>query len=271
MHGDPTASAFRSFVGDTHGASVIGGFRFVRLNTLDGPPLGMSDGQLDWFEAEGREATDAEQRLVVCQHHYPFKVFEQFDGPGVERWRDTVHARRPAVVLCGHTHYGQVANDGRCVYVATRSVGDPEGGPPGYALVHLRGEELALTHRASGEAGPVLLVTWPRDALLATGPRHVIAGPAVAQCRVWSAGPLAGPVECQVDDRPWLTMADDGGGLWSVPLPGGLSKGRHGLAVRATDAAGRAGGHAVRFAADPSGRFTPAPAVYPVVEGTQFC
>ncbi len=271
VQGDVSASAFRRHVGVPHGAFAQGGFRFVRLNTQEGRPAGMSPEQVRWFGDQVAAAQASGERLVVFQHNYPYKVWETFDGPGLDGWRAVVQTRRVVAVFTGHTHYGQTANDGRNVFVATRSVGDPEGGPPGYTLAHVGGEDLAVTYRPVADDGPIVLVTHPRDKLLATGPRHVVSGPAACLVRTWSARPLAG-VEGRLDGGEPFPFEPLGPGLWRHPLPGGrLAKGEHTLAVAARDADGRAGSHGVEFMVDPTGRYTAVPAVRPVVTGTAFC
>src|SRR3712207_8945028 len=64
------------------------------------------------------------------------------------RRRHTRYWRDWSSDVCSSDLYGQVANDGRNIYVTTRSIGDPEGGSAGYAVMHLEGEDLAFTHRA---------------------------------------------------------------------------------------------------------------------------
>ena len=70
------------------------------------------------------------ERVVIFQHNYPYQIWEDFAGPGIDDWRRSRAKRRVEGIICGHTHYWQVANDGRNVHIATRSIGDPEGGPP---------------------------------------------------------------------------------------------------------------------------------------------
>jgi hypothetical protein len=57
------------------------------------------------------------------------------------------------VILAGHTHYWQIANDGRNVAIAMRSIGDPEGGPPGYALAFFHGDDFAVLYRTAEGRG----------------------------------------------------------------------------------------------------------------------
>src|SRR6266404_337736 len=72
--GAPEATRFRRFVGEPYGSTVLRGFRFVRLNTLEMPPLGFSDSQLWWLRNEFEGAHDRQERVVLFQHHYPHKV-----------------------------------------------------------------------------------------------------------------------------------------------------------------------------------------------------
>ena len=110
------------------------GFRFIRLNTQESRPVGLSAEQIDWFRGEVDSALARGERVVIFQHNYPYQIWEDFAGPGIDDWRAIVQTRRIEAIVCGHTHYWQVANDGRNVAIATRSIGDPEGGPPGYTL-----------------------------------------------------------------------------------------------------------------------------------------
>jgi len=271
IHGDPSAGRFRAHVGDPHGAFSLRGFRFVRLNTQEARPLGLSPGQVGWLRGQLDQALVAGERVVVFQHNYPYKVCETFDGPGIDEWRAVVQARRLSAVFTGHTHYGQTANDGRNVFVATRSIGDPEGGPPGYTLAFAGGTDLAVTYRSTEDAGPVVLITHPREKLLATEPRHVVCGPAPCLVRTWSFSPLAEVWGC-LDGGAAFPLEPLGPGLWGHPIPDArLCKGEHGLEVTARDLDGCEGSHGIEFLVDPTGRYTPVPAVRPVVTGTAFC
>ena len=171
---DPNATRFCLRVGKPSGSLRVPGFRFLRLNTQEARPVGLSLEQVDWFRDEVDDALAAGERVVVFQHNYPYQIWEDFAGPGIDAWRAIVQTRRIHAVITGHTHYGQIANDGRNVHVATRSIGDPEGGPPGYTVVYLHEEDLAATYRTQEDSGPLVLVTHPRDTLFCTGPAHVV-------------------------------------------------------------------------------------------------
>ena len=200
VKGDPAASTFRSHVGDPYGATSLRGFRFIRLNTQESRPLGLSPEQTHWFSGEVDRALSRGERVVVFQHNYPYQIWENFAGPGIDEWRGIVQTRPIEAVICGHTHYGQVANDGRNVLLATRSIGDPEGGPPGYTLLYFRGDDFAMTFRSVEDRGPLVMVTHPRERLLSTGPRHVVRGHDRVIVRAWSESTVAA-VRSRIDEE----------------------------------------------------------------------
>ena len=271
VKGDPGASGFRVRFGRTYGSTSLRGFRFVRLDTQQSKPMGLLPEQVEWFRAEVDAALDAGERPVIFQHNYPFQVWENFDGPGVDDWRGIVQTRRVVGLLCGHTHYWQVANDGRNASVAVRSIGDPEGGPPGYLVGHLGGEDFAIGYRSIEDRGPFILVTHPREAILATSPAHVVSGRDRVEARVWSIEGISS-VLGRVDDGDWFELESGPAGRWTAPLSGQMpAKGRHRLEVRALDDRGLEGDRTIDFLVDPTGRYTAVPAAVPVVEQTAFC
>lgn len=270
-HHDPACYAYQKNVGETYLAFTVRGYRFICLNTMQFRPLGMSDEQVIWFRYEVDAAVARGERIVVFQHHYPFQVWEDFDGPGIARWRETMQTRPITALFSGHTHYGQIANDGHHVYVATRSIGDPEGGPAGYAIVYLDGEDLALTYRSMDAKGPVTLITHPRRTILATKPAHIVPGPIEARVRAWSKANFIS-ARARIDDGDWQNLQDRGDMEWSFAIRGdNLAKGEHTLEVHLTNAENEEGSDRITFACDLSGRYNPYPMVDPVVRETKFC
>lgn len=268
---DPRAERFQDYVGKTFGAFSLHRCRFVRLNTLQPPPLGLSAEQLSWFHDELASAAIHDEQVVVFQHHYPFKVFEQYDGPGIDAWRQLIATRPIAAIFSGHTHYGQIANDGRNVYITTRSIGDPEGGPPGYTLAHVEGDDLGVTYRSAEDRGPIALITHPRDLLLARGPKHIVSGPDRLRVATWSSVPLR-DVLGRIDGGNWFRLYLKADAIWEHPLDADrLAKGEHALEVIAVDTDGGQGGDRIHVLVDPTGRYTPVPSVRPQVKGTAFC
>jgi Icc protein len=270
-HHDPGCHGYQKNIGETYLAYSVNGYRFICLNTMQFRPLGLTDQQVLWFRYEVDAALARGERVVVFQHHYPFQVWEDFDGPGIARWREIVQTRPITGLFAGHTHYGQIANDGRNVYVATRSIGDPEGGPAGYAVVYLDGEDFSLTYRSMEDTGPVVLITHPRRVILATKPAHIVPGPDEARVHAWSKSNFIS-AKARIDGGEWKNLQDRGDMEWSFPIPGDtLAKGEHTLEVRLTNADNEEGSDRITFASDLSGRFNPYPMVEPVVRETKFC
>lgn len=271
-HHDPGCYAYQARLGETYHAFTVGDYRFICLNTNQCRPLGMSDEQVIWFRYEVDAALSRKERVVVFQHNYPFQVWEDFLGqPGMEEWRLVMQTRPITALFAGHTHYGQMANDGRNVYVTTRSIGDPEGGSAGYAVVHLDEEELAITYRTSEDRGPIVLITHPRRVILATKAAHIVTGPTECNVRAWSAAPITS-AQARIDDGAWGDMRKTDELAWSYLIPGdALAKGEHKLEVRLIDENKDEGTDRIVFASDLSGRYNPYPMVEPVVKGTKFC
>lgn len=271
VKGDPGAEGFRARFGETFGSTAIEGVRFVRLDTQGAKPIGIVPGQVAWLRDEVDEATAAGQTIVLFQHNYPYQIWEDFDGPGIDDWRRVVQTRRVAAIVCGHTHYLQFANDGRNALVATRSIGDPEGGPAGFLVGHVGGDDLAIAFREVDAEGPLAMVTHPRELILATRPSHVVSGREWVRVRTWSESPVV-EVRARVDESEPMALEAEGDGRWSGPLDAArLLKGEHTLAVEAVDARGRVGRHAIAFLVDPTGRFTAVPGVRPRMTATGFC
>jgi predicted phosphodiesterase len=270
-HHDPGCHSYQAHLGATYHAYTVESYRFICLNTMQYRPLGLSDEQVLWFRYEVDAALVRGEEVVVFQHHYPFQVWEDFAGPGIAGWREIVQTRPIVGLFAGHTHYGQIANDGHHVYVATRSIGDPEGGPAGYAIVYLDGEDLALTYRSIEDTGPIALITHPRRLILATKPAHILAGPIEASVRGWSSVKIVS-AEARIDDGDWSPMEETEEMNWSFPIPGNtLTKGEHTLEVRLTDANKAEGKDRITFLCDLSGRYNPYPIVEPIVRETKFC
>jgi hypothetical protein len=189
----------------------------------------------------------------------------------MEEWREVMQTRPITAHFSGHTHYDQMANDGRNIYVATRSIGDPEGGAAGYAIVHLDEDEVALTYRTTESRGPVALITYPRRVILATNASHIITGPGECRARGWSMTPIK-LAQARIDEGEWGEMKPTDDMTWSYPIPGDtLAKGEHSLEVQLTDENGEVGTDKIVFACDLSGRYNPYPMVDPIVKGTKFC
>lgn len=279
VHEDPNAEGFQQYVGATYGVRTFPGARFVRLNTQQAKPVGLSDEQIAWFRNEVKAAESMREQVVVFQHNYPYQIWENFDGPGIDAWREIVQTHRIAAIVCGHTHYFQEANDGRNIAIAVRSIGDPEGGAPGYLVGFLQEDDLAFAYRTVEETGPFVLVTHPREAILATTPRHIVSSDDQVRVLIRSASPIVS-AQWSIDTGEWQPLAQTDGDFWIGMLSvERMAKGMHRLSIMVRSEEGWTTQREQEFVVDTTGRYTavpvvhysPLPTVRPVVTATQFC
>jgi predicted phosphodiesterase len=263
---------FVEHVGDPYGSNESQGIRFIRLNSQESRPVGFTEDQLDWLEQEFDLAAERRQKVLIFQHNYPFQIWEDFNGPGIDRWRSIMQSRCPVAIVCGHTHYWQIANDGRITSVAVRSIGDPEGGAPGYLLGFMHGDDLAFKYRTIEDMGPVAMITHPRNLLLATGSGHIVHVDDEIHARTWSREPLS-KVQCRIDQGRVFDMRTAGGNAWTAPLfVDALAKGEHQLDILAVGPLGDVvATDSLTFAFDPTNRYTAVPMAWPTVKETAYC
>ena len=209
-------------------ATGVNGIRFIRLNTQEAKPAGISPWQIEWFKAELRAAQARGERIVIFQHNYPYQIWEDFAGPGTDDWRGLVQTHRVEAIVCGHTHYWQLANDGRNVLMAVRSIGDPEGGR--------RVRDRVFPWRRSGDH--LSIGRRPRTGCSGHAPTRTAAGDEPPSHRERArprgrtdlvASPLL-DVRYRIDDGPWADLESRNDGHWQSWLPSdGFARGEHSL------------------------------------------
>jgi hypothetical protein len=136
----------------------------------------------------------------------------------------------------------------------------------------LHGDDLAFKYRTIDDTGPVVMITHPRDSLLATHARHIIHGPDEVSVRTWSST-LIRQVRWRLDGDfgPDLTSAD-GNHRHAALSDAQLRKGEHQIEVLAIDERGEvAGTDSLTFIFDPTNRHTAVPMTRPHVRQTAFC
>ncbi len=62
----------------------------------------------------------------------------------------------------GHTHYNELANDGATIFMATRSTGQIEEGPPGFSIAAVDGRGVSWRFKPLDAAWPFVLITARR-------------------------------------------------------------------------------------------------------------
>jgi predicted phosphodiesterase len=148
-----------------HYAFTAGNTRFLAMNAfyvLEPPSFTVSEEQLRWAEGELELATKNGQAKVLLLHCYPSDL--KVGGGEVSRLVRDYDVR---LIDMGHTHYNEIANDGRTLYCATRSTGQIEEGPVGYSVTNLDGDVVSWRFIELGKL-PVAVITSPSDERLLT-------------------------------------------------------------------------------------------------------
>ncbi len=213
---------------------TVGGHRCLFLDVVSagtgGPDFRLGKAQLAWAERELEQAQSADQGAVIFMHTYPADLRE-----GAERLGTLLARPHVACVDMGHTHYNELANDGGTIFMATRSTGQVEEGPPGFSIAAVDGRGVSWRFKPLDRAWPFVLVTQPVDRRLVTAPNQNSTGPLVMRAKVVGDA-LIDAVEARVDDGEWAPM---------MPVPGAMtcwqalaSQGTR-VTVRARDAHGR--------------------------------
>jgi len=216
---------------------VIGGHRCLFLDVVSagtgGPDFRLGEDQVTWLDQELEATKAAGQGAALFMHTYPADLRE-----GVERLGTLLARPEILCVDMGHTHYNELANDGSTVFMATRSTGQVEEGPPGFSVAALDGRAVSWRFKALDRAWPFVLITRPADRRLATGAAdaEVQGGPGLVRTKVLADAPVR-HVEVQADNGAWQPMAAVPGAaaLWTAQLERPADKVR----VRAVDADGR--------------------------------
>ncbi len=89
----------------------------------------------------------------------------------------------------GHTHYNEMANDGRTIYTTTRSMGQIEEGPPGFSITAIDGDVVSWKFKERGPC-PFAMITSPSDEELITqphSPRHMVRNNIPIRAILWGA------------------------------------------------------------------------------------
>ncbi|TGD93435.1 metallophosphoesterase family protein [Methylobacterium nonmethylotrophicum] len=177
-----------------------------------GPDFRLGPDQVAWLEAAlaGAEGRDC----ILFMHSYPADLKGEGEAAQVA---DLVHRGPVRLVEMGHTHYNELANDGRTVYAAARSTGQIEEGPVGYAVAALDRGVVSWRFKELSRPWPFVLITAPADRRLAQKTGHEADHEAVHAIgerftlRALVLGP-AETVECRIDDGPWQRMTRPEGG-----------------------------------------------------------
>lgn len=188
-------------------AATVSGHRCLFLDVVSagkgGPDFRLGDRQIAWLEQEVTEAARSRTPVAVFMHTYPADL-----GADAARVR-SLFARAPVLAVdMGHTHYNELANDGRTIFAATRSTGQIEEGPVGFALAAIDRGVVSWRFKELASPWPFVLITSPADHRLVTNPAapdQLVQGAFEARALAWSGRGIV-RARCRIDDGPWRVM-----------------------------------------------------------------
>lgn len=238
-----------------YGAETISGVRCVFVDVVSagfgrkgiGLDFQLGRPQAAWLSAEVTAAANGGVPSAVFMHAYPDDLREpdeRLDVAGL------IWGGRVRLVEMGHTHYNELAHDGRTLYAAARSVGQNEDGSTGYAVVALDGPVTSWRFRALDRTWPFVLITSPADRRLATVPtteaNSGMVRDALGQIRVCAlvlSDREPDYCHCRVDYGAWIRMERRSPRTYEAWVA--WTVGARGLQVEAVD--GRWPGHGPDF------------------------
>jgi Icc protein len=156
----------------TQYAFTVGPVRFVAMNAFDTPDMpqpsspGVSKEQIAWIRGELQAAKDAGETPVLLLHCYPSDLKR-----GAVEVHELMREFDVRLVDMGHTHYNEIANDGKSLYTATRSIGRVEEGAVGFSITNLDQGVISWRFVELSEL-PLVIITYPADERLLVDSTH---------------------------------------------------------------------------------------------------
>ncbi|MGA7803445.1 MAG: metallophosphoesterase, partial [Bradyrhizobium sp.] len=175
-----------------------------------GPDFKLGLEQFSWLKQRLAAAKHENKRCIVFMHTYPADLGEE--ARELSRLLDESNVR---LVAMGHTHYNEIAHDGRTIYAATRSTGQIEEGPVGFSFAAVDGEVVIWRFKPLDSPWPFVMITCPADRRLAIDGIEEIS-PFVRAC-VWGATPVKS-AKYRIDDGAWQPLSPTHRGLFSAPI-----------------------------------------------------
>ena len=224
---------------EKHYAFQVGRVRFVALNAFDLPDPGsftLLPAQLDWLERQLREAEKQNQPAVLLLHCYPTDLKQ-----GGERLSKLVEGPAVRLIDMGHTHYNELANDGRTLYTATRSTGQIEEGPAGFSITNIDSDVTSWKFVPLNEL-PIVIITSPADERFITDSTlkgHIVDSSILVRAKAWGDSQIQNAV-ARLEDQMVQLSQIAASNLWQGELErGGLPDGVYSLSVYVEDTEGR--------------------------------
>ena len=209
-----------------------------------GPDFRLGRRQIDWLRDQLVSARQANKTVAIFMHTYPADL-------GNESTEVAALIDDSPVVLVdmGHTHYNELANDGRTIYAATRSTGQIEEGDVGYSFIAIDEDAVSWRFKPIKSPWPFVMITSPSDRRLVVNETRINSS---LECEVrasaWGSKPIV-KAEYRIDDGEWSTMVIDQAGLVRGSLASPAQPFR--LTVRVVDADGGTDSDTIEI--DPTG------------------
>ncbi|WP_342152751.1 metallophosphoesterase family protein [Methylorubrum sp. SB2] len=162
--------------------------------------------QRDWLTRKLAKAVRKGRPVAVFTHTYPADLSDPAERSELA---GLIRGSGVRLVEMGHTHYNELAHDGRTLYAAARSVGQNEDGSVGYAVAAIDGEVVSWRFKPLDRALPFVMITSPADRRLAAAP--LPDGKVAVRALVLSNAPQsAWRCHVRIDGGPPLPMEPDG-------------------------------------------------------------
>ena len=188
---------------------------------------------MEWLRDDLAAVHRLSQMITVFMHAYPSEHEEARELSALFRERGVV------LVEMGHTHYNELAHDGRTIYATTRSTGQVEEGPVGFSVTTLDAGVISWKFKPLSE-WPLVVITSPGDWRLivdASNPAQVVRGTVGVRARVWGEG--INHLTMALDGNPVQALKATGGCTWRTDWDSAqAADGTHALSVTATIPAG---------------------------------
>ena len=244
---------------EKHYSFVVSEVRFLALNAFDIPDPGsfcLLEGQLNWLEQEIHRATLDQQSIVILLHCYPTDLKQ-----GSSRLRKLVECPTVRLIDMGHTHYNELANDGRTLYTATRSTGQIEEGPVGFSITNFDHGVVSWKFLELGKL-PAVMITSPADERLITNSSlegHIAKDRIIIRAKAW-ADPVIDSAAVTLAGRTKAMCPIPGSNVWQAEFERGpLADGVHPLTVSVEDRVGRTAEDSIRMVLGTSAYISPKP------------
>lgn len=225
-------------------SETIKGYRCLFLDVCGpgagGPDFRLGKSQLQWLEEKLRESSSQDHPVLLFMHTYPDDLKDEAEKKTLLQ---LISGYDVFLVDMGHTHYNEIANDGRTIYTATRSTGQIDEGPVGYSLVTIDQGIVSWRFKALADPFPYVVITSPSDHRLARS-QSLIDEPSHIRALVFGGHPVD-TVALTTGRNVWQPMAlDPTQNCYSAnPSSGSPPSGT--ITVRAIDQRGRPGLHSI--------------------------